>query len=78
MRRRISEEAGIAAGLDARYRLSMTEYDAILGSTDTVRFGTRDTQLAPETMPGIGKGGAGTPRLVLEAITGYHRKYRWI
>ena len=70
--------AGIAAGLDRRYRLSMGEYDAILGSTETVRFGTRDTQLLPETMPGIGAGAGGTPRLVLEAIAGYHRKYRWI
>lgn len=71
------KEAGIAAGLDARYKLSMAEYDAILGSTDTVRFGTRDTTLAPDTMPGIANG-AGTPRLVLEAIESYHRKYRWI
>ena len=71
-------EAGIAAALDRRHRLSMTEYERILAGTDTVRFGTRDTKLEPESMPGIGNGSAGTPRLVLDAIAGYHRKYRWL
>ena len=34
--------------------------------------------LKPETMPGIGTGAAGSPRLVLDSIAGYHRNYRWM
>jgi polyketide biosynthesis 3-hydroxy-3-methylglutaryl-CoA synthase-like enzyme PksG len=69
---------GIAEALDRRHRLSMAEYDTLLKGTDVVRFGTRDTALNPEAMPGIGPHGSGTPRLVLDAIASYHRKYRWL
>lgn len=72
------KDSGIATGLDTRHRLSMAEYETILAGTDTVRFGTRDTHLVPEAMPGIGNGSAGMSRLVLEGIAGYHRKYRWL
>ncbi|HEX2841880.1 hydroxymethylglutaryl-CoA synthase family protein [Hyphomicrobium sp.] len=68
---------GIAKALDRRHRLSISEYENILRGTDAVRFGTRDTELKPESLPGIATG-AGAPRLVLDAISGYHRKYRWV
>jgi polyketide biosynthesis 3-hydroxy-3-methylglutaryl-CoA synthase-like enzyme PksG len=71
-------EMGIASELDRRHRLSMPEYESLLRSTETVRFGTRDTELEPEAMPGISASGSGRPRLVLDAIAGYHRKYRWL
>ena len=71
-------EMGIASGLDRRLRLSMPEYENLLRGTETVRFGTRDTELQPEATPGFRAGETGKPRLVLDAIAGYHRKYRWL
>jgi polyketide biosynthesis 3-hydroxy-3-methylglutaryl-CoA synthase-like enzyme PksG len=69
---------GIAQALDRRHRLSMAEYETLLRGTDIVRFGTRDATLQPESMPGLAPNGDGAPRLVLDAIAGYHRKYRWL
>jgi polyketide biosynthesis 3-hydroxy-3-methylglutaryl-CoA synthase-like enzyme PksG len=71
-------EMGIASGLDRRHRLSMSEYESLLRGTETVRFGTRDVELQPEATPGFRAGETGKPRLVLDAIAGYHRKYRWL
>jgi polyketide biosynthesis 3-hydroxy-3-methylglutaryl-CoA synthase-like enzyme PksG len=71
-------EMELSATLDSRHRLSMAEYETILAGTNVVRFGTRDTALQPEAMPGIVPGGSGVSRLVLDAIEGYHRKYRWV
>ncbi len=56
----------------------MPEYENLLRGTETVRFGTRDTELQPEATPGFRAGETGKPRLVLDAIAGYHRKYRWL
>ena len=71
-------EMGIASGLDRRHRLSMPEYENLLRGTETVRFGTRDAELQPEATPGFRAGETAKPRLVLDAIAGYHRKYRWL
>lgn len=69
------EALRIGAQLDCRHRLSMDEYEALLRSGKALRFGVRDAvpdadsfALAPATA---------SPRLVLQGIVGYHRKYRW-
>jgi polyketide biosynthesis 3-hydroxy-3-methylglutaryl-CoA synthase-like enzyme PksG len=69
---------GIAAELDGRYRLSITEYEALLRGNAVVRFGTRDAVLDHGIVPGAWPRRQTGQRLVLDSIVGYHRKYRWI
>jgi len=69
---------GIGASLDQRYRLSIPEYELLLRGNDVVRFGTRDVNLDLEVIPGALPYFEQGKRLVLEAIEGYHRKYRWL
>jgi polyketide biosynthesis 3-hydroxy-3-methylglutaryl-CoA synthase-like enzyme PksG len=68
------EALRIGAQLDQRHRLSMDEYEALLRSGKALRFGVRDT--VPDTdLSALAP--AASPRLVLQEIVGYHRKYRW-
>jgi len=61
--------------LDNRYRLSLVEYESILQGNDAVRFGTRDRQVAcPVTRSVVAAGGL-SGKLLLTAISGYHREY---
>lgn len=68
----------IGRALDRRYRLSMAEYETLLRGNATVRFGTRDVvpdhRIIPDAWPVYQTG----DRLVLDAIVGYHREYRWV
>ena len=66
----------IAQALDRRYRLSMPEYETLLRGSDVVRFGTRDARFDHHVVPGAWPAFAAEGRLVLDAIEGYHRKYR--
>lgn len=69
---------GIADALDRRYRLSLEEYELLLRGDAVVRFGTRDAELDHAVLPGAWEAAAQAgERLVLEAVVGYHRKYRW-
>ena len=68
----------IAAALDRRYRLSMPEYEILLRGNAVVRFGTRDAVLDHQVIPGAWPHYQTGQRLVLDAIVGYHRKYRWV
>jgi polyketide biosynthesis 3-hydroxy-3-methylglutaryl-CoA synthase-like enzyme PksG len=68
----------IAKRLDERYRLSMDEYDAVLRGSSRVKFGTRDVTLDLDCIPGVPLACRGQPRLVLQAISEYHRKYTWL
>jgi len=67
----------IAGQLDARYPLSIGEYQRLVADCDFVRFGTRDHEtrldLAEKTQERFG-----TSRLVLKAVRNYHREYQWI
>lgn len=68
----------IDGALSGRYRLSVAEYETLLRGNHAVRFGTRDAVLdhavVPDAWPVYQTGG----RLVLDAIVGYHREYRWV
>lgn len=66
---------GISGALDARYALSMDEYETLLAGASVVRFGTKDAQVARDTVPCAVNGVSG--RLVLEGVSGYHRSYSW-
>ena len=58
--------------LDHRDRLSMEQYQALLGGSAAVRFGTRNVVVPPP--PASDKG----PRLHLTEIRDFHRKYAWL
>lgn len=69
---------GISQALGQRYRLSIAEYEMLLRGNDVIRFGTRDAALDHQIIPGAWPVCQTGRRLVLEAIVGYHRKYRWV
>jgi polyketide biosynthesis 3-hydroxy-3-methylglutaryl-CoA synthase-like enzyme PksG len=64
--------------LNERYQLSMDEYDAVLRGSGIVTFGTRDVTLDLECISGVAASSRGMPRLVLQEISEYHRKYAWL
>jgi polyketide biosynthesis 3-hydroxy-3-methylglutaryl-CoA synthase-like enzyme PksG len=72
------QATGIDGALNARYRLSLTEYATLLRGNHAVRFGTRDAVLDHEVVPDAWPPYQTGERLVLDAIVGYHRKYRWV
>ena len=67
-------DLGIAAQLDARYRLSVPEYDRLLQMQQALRFGIRDAE--PETGDWA-REVEGRGLLILHRIRDYHREYRW-
>ncbi|KJJ42348.1 3-hydroxy-3-methylglutaryl-ACP synthase [Bacillus subtilis] len=69
---------GIEKHLDRRYQLSMDEYEQLFKGNGMVRFGTRNVKLDVEMIPGIMQFIQEKPRLILEEISEFHRKYRWI
>lgn len=66
----------ITTSLDKRYRLSMAEYETLLRGNDVVRFGTRDARFDHHVVQGVWPVVKAEGRWVLDAIEGYHRKYR--
>jgi polyketide biosynthesis 3-hydroxy-3-methylglutaryl-CoA synthase-like enzyme PksG len=65
---------GLEAQLDARYQLTLPEYDELLELQRRLPFGVRDA------VPATGRWEpqvAGSGLLVLERIKDYHREYRW-
>jgi polyketide biosynthesis 3-hydroxy-3-methylglutaryl-CoA synthase-like enzyme PksG len=75
-------EMGIGAALDRRYRLSIEDYERLLRGNATVRFGTRDVVpdhgVVPAAWAESAEAEPGQGRLIMAAIEGYHRKYRWV
>ncbi|MEK5211539.1 polyketide biosynthesis 3-hydroxy-3-methylglutaryl-ACP synthase PksG [Bacillus sp. FSL R5-0603] len=69
---------GIEKHLDRRYQLSMEEYELLFKGSGMVRFGTRNVKLDFEMIPGIMQSTQEKPRLFLEEISEFHRKYRWV
>lgn len=63
--------------LDRRYELTMQEYDELLVTNNTVRFGTRNVTLDPEFIPQA-RIAHGKPTLFLKEIREFHREYDWI
>jgi len=69
---------GFERQLNERYRLSMDEYTDTLYGSGMVRFGTRNTKLDLDFIPGVTASCQGKGRLFLEEIKEFHREYRWI
>ncbi len=66
----------ISAQLDARYELSIEEYEQLLVSSQLVRFGERNRHLDFSLLPGVVEN-LHEPRLFLREINDYHRRYEW-
>jgi len=64
--------------LSGRYRLSLADYETLLRGNHAVRFGTRDVVLDHKVVPAAWPVYQTGRRLVLDAIVGYHREYRWV
>lgn len=64
--------------LNQRYQLSMDEYETLLMGSSVVKFGTRNSKLDFEFIPGVLASCQGTRRLFLEEIREFHREYRWV
>jgi polyketide biosynthesis 3-hydroxy-3-methylglutaryl-CoA synthase-like enzyme PksG len=63
--------------LDARYELSMEEYDELLVGSSAVKFGTRNVTLDSSFIP---KARVARPKetLFLKQIKEFHREYEWV
>ncbi|WP_090739057.1 MULTISPECIES: hydroxymethylglutaryl-CoA synthase family protein [Paenibacillus] len=75
---RLQHKFQITEHLNRRYKLSMSHYDHLLRSSDTVKFGTRNVKLDLGDLPAMLASSGGGQRLYLEEISEFHRVYRWV
>ncbi|MDQ4039347.1 MAG: hydroxymethylglutaryl-CoA synthase family protein [Actinomycetota bacterium] len=68
---------GIEKQLDARYELSMDEYELLLEANRAVKFGTRNTTLDTDVV-GQARRSLGREHLYLKRINEFHREYEWM
>lgn len=69
---------GIEKHLDQRYLLTMDEYDDLLVSNNSLRFGTRNATFGVGAFPKVQQTMQGKQRLILAEIKEFHRKYQWV
>jgi 3-hydroxy-3-methylglutaryl CoA synthase len=75
--------AGIASQLDGRHALDWEQYQQVLEAGRAVRFGTCNAQIDREMLPAVWQtireriAASGQPRIFLERIEGFHRRYAW-
>ncbi|MFG2605998.1 hydroxymethylglutaryl-CoA synthase family protein [Streptomyces sp. NPDC048514] len=70
-------ELGVERALRRRSVLPMDAYDQVLRDSAAVAFGTRNVQLDPQRYAEELGAGQGTPGLVLERVSEFHREYGW-
>uniref|UniRef100_B8HKZ5 Hydroxymethylglutaryl-coenzyme A synthase domain protein n=1 Tax=Cyanothece sp. (strain PCC 7425 / ATCC 29141) TaxID=395961 RepID=B8HKZ5_CYAP4 len=68
----------IAKHLNARYPLSIEEYEQILRSNQAGGFGTRNMCSDYQVVPGVWQQIQGQNRLILKSIQEFHREYEWV
>jgi polyketide biosynthesis 3-hydroxy-3-methylglutaryl-CoA synthase-like enzyme PksG len=71
--RELQRRFDVAGQLDARRRLSVDEYAAVLADGERVKFGTRNERIASTATPA-----AGRETLALREIVEFHRRYEWL
>lgn len=69
-------QLGIAQRLDARYELSMEEYDELFERNMAVKFGTRNVEIDASVVPRA-RAALGGETLLLSRIKEFHREYQW-
>lgn len=68
----------IDEALEARYELSINEYERLLSGEQTIRFGTKNAKINLEEIPGLNSISQDKNWLILDSISDYKRQYRWI
>lgn len=68
----------VGSQLSQRYQLSIEEYNKLLMQSNFVRFGTRNSVMNFDLIPGIMESMKGKNRLYLTEIKEFHREYQWI
>jgi len=68
----------IGERLDERYLLDMAEYEDLMVQNRAVRFGVRDLRLQPAESPFVAASRGSTPRLYLNEVENFHRRYTWV
>jgi polyketide biosynthesis 3-hydroxy-3-methylglutaryl-CoA synthase-like enzyme PksG len=68
---------GVKEQLDRRYELAMDEYDRLLASSNSVKFGTRNVVLDTDFIPQA-RSAQGKETLFLTEIKEFQRQYEWI
>ncbi|OEJ69013.1 hydroxymethylglutaryl-CoA synthase family protein [Magnetovibrio blakemorei] len=71
------QNMNISGALERRYPLSIEQYEALLLGDQVVRFGTKDAKLDCDIIPEVWPQSADGKWLFLDAVEGYHRKYKW-
>ena len=70
------KQLDIKGRLDARYELSMEEYDSLLVGSNAIKFGTRNNVIDGNFIPEA-RNVLGQPTLFLKQIKEFHREYEW-
>ena len=68
---------GVKEHLDRRCELTMDEYDRLLASSSSVKFGTRNVKLDSDFIPRARRA-HGTETLFLTEIKDFQRQYEWV
>lgn len=63
--------------LDRRHELTMAEYDELLVTNNTVKFGTRNVVMDGDFIAPA-RTAQGSPTLFLKEIKEFHREYEWV
>jgi len=75
---KVLKNHGIGEHLKTRYQLNMDEYHDLLHVSNSVKFGTQNTDADLNYIPSIYQSVSGKGRLYLTAIRDFKRIYEWV
>jgi len=75
---RLQQKYRVEKQLNSRYKLNMELYEILLKKSGLVKFGTRNTKLDYEVVPGLVQKSREEKILYLDQINEFHREYIWL
>ncbi|BCJ93996.1 polyketide biosynthesis 3-hydroxy-3-methylglutaryl-ACP synthase PksG [Anaerocolumna cellulosilytica] len=75
---RLQQKNRVEKQLNSRYKLNMELYEILLKKSGLVKFGTRNTKLDFEVVPGLVQKSREEKILYLDQINEFHREYIWL
>jgi polyketide biosynthesis 3-hydroxy-3-methylglutaryl-CoA synthase-like enzyme PksG len=75
---RLQQKYRVEKQLNSRYKLNMELYEILLKKSGLVKFGTRNTKLDFEVVPGLVQKSREEKILYLDQINEFHREYIWL